>query len=77
LWPPDQAPEVVLEATWSWYWAADVIAEAGGRVHLAHPLGIKGFENRRVKSGPRAVPVGSTISSWQKGSLTEPIRCVV
>jgi hypothetical protein len=25
-------PEVVLEATWGWYWAADVIAEAGGRV---------------------------------------------
>lgn len=44
------APEVVLEATWGWYWAADVIAEAGGNVHLAHPLGIKGFENRRVKN---------------------------
>ncbi len=43
-------PEVVLEATWGWYWAADVISEAGGRVHLAHPLGIKGFENRRVKN---------------------------
>ena len=33
-----------------WYWAADVIAEAGGRVHLAHPLGSKAFENRRVKN---------------------------
>jgi len=44
------SPEVVLEATWGWYWAADVIAAAGGRVHLAHPLGIKGFENRRVKN---------------------------
>jgi len=43
-------PEVVLEATWGWYWAADVITEAGGRVHLAHPLGIAGFENRRVKN---------------------------
>jgi transposase len=42
--------EVVLEATWGWYWAADVITQAGGRVHLAHPLGIKGFENRRVKN---------------------------
>ncbi|MGA7269866.1 MAG: IS110 family transposase, partial [Acidimicrobiia bacterium] len=28
-------PEVVLEATWGWYWVADVIAQAGGRVHLA------------------------------------------
>ncbi len=33
-------PEVVVEATWGWLWAADVVAEAGGRVHLAHPLGI-------------------------------------
>jgi transposase len=44
------APEVVLEATFGWCWAADVIADAGGRVHLAHPLGIRGFENRRVKN---------------------------
>jgi len=44
------APEMVLEATWGWCWAAGVITEAGGRVHLAHPLGIKGFENRRVKT---------------------------
>ncbi len=29
-------PEVVLEATWGWYRAADVIAAAGGKVHLAH-----------------------------------------
>ena len=43
-------PEVVLEATWGWYWAADALAETGVRVHLAHPLGVKGFENRRVKN---------------------------
>jgi len=47
------SPEVVLEATWGWYWAADVLAEAGCRVHLAHPLGVKGFENRRVKNDDR------------------------
>ena len=35
-------PEVVIEATWGWYWAADVLSEAGCRVHLAHPLGVKG-----------------------------------
>jgi transposase len=44
------APEVVLEATYGWYWAADALAEAGARVHLAHPLGIKGFAHRRVKN---------------------------
>jgi hypothetical protein len=32
-------PDVVLEATYGWYWAADVLAEAGAHVHLAHPLG--------------------------------------
>lgn len=34
-----EAPEVVLEATYGWYWAADMLAELGARVHLAHPLG--------------------------------------
>jgi transposase len=46
-------PEVVLEATYGWYWAADVLAEAGARVHLAHPLGVKGFAYRRVKNDVR------------------------
>jgi len=46
-------PEVVLEATYGWYWAADVLAEAGAEVHLAHPLGIKGFAYRRVKNDVR------------------------
>jgi hypothetical protein len=34
-----ECPEVVLEATYGWYWAADVLAELGANVHLAHPLG--------------------------------------
>jgi hypothetical protein len=33
-----EAPEVVLEATYGWYWAADTLAELGAVVHLAHPL---------------------------------------
>ena len=33
-------PEVVLEATYGWYWAADCLAELGASVHLAHPLGV-------------------------------------
>ena len=37
------APEVVAEATYGWYWVADVLEEAGARLHLAHPLGVKGF----------------------------------
>ena len=48
-----EAPEVVVEATYGWYWAADVMAEAGARVHLAHPFGIMGFAQRRVKNDER------------------------
>jgi transposase len=47
------APEVVLEATYGWYWAADVLAAAGAGLHLAHPLGVKGFTYRRVKNDVR------------------------
>ena len=46
-------PEVVLEATYGWYWAVDVLQAAGARVHLAHPLGVKGFAYRRVKNDAR------------------------
>jgi transposase len=46
-------PEVVLEATYGWYWAVDVLQDAGARVHLAHPLGVKAFAYRRVKNDVR------------------------
>src|ERR1035437_4421957 len=45
-----QCPEVVLEATYGWYWAVDVLQAGGASVHLAHPLGVKAFEYRRVKN---------------------------
>lgn len=45
-------PEVVLEATYGWYWAADVLAECGASVHLAHPLG-NNWGHRRVKNDER------------------------
>jgi transposase len=48
-----ESPEVVLEATYGWYWAADALAEMGANVHLAHPLGVKGFSYRRVKNDER------------------------
>jgi len=31
--------DVILEACYAWYWAADVLAEAGAKVHLAQQLG--------------------------------------
>jgi transposase len=43
-------PDVVLEATYGWYWAADTLAELGAHVHLAHPLGVAMFAYRRVKN---------------------------
>jgi transposase len=43
-------PRVVLEATYGWYWAADVLEELGAEVHLAHPLGVKAFTYRRVNN---------------------------
>ena len=48
-----ERPQVVLEATYGWYWAVDVLTDAGADVHLAHPLGVKGFAYRRVKNDVR------------------------
>ena len=45
-------PEVILEATYGWYWAADVLTECGATVHLSHPLG-NNWGNRRVKNDER------------------------
>ena len=33
-------PEVALESTYGWYWAADLLQADGARVHLVHPLGL-------------------------------------
>jgi len=45
-------PEVVLEATYGWYWASDVLQANGANVHLAHPLG-NNWGHRRVKNDER------------------------
>jgi transposase len=42
-------PEVVIEATYGWYWAVDVLQELGANVHLANPNGLNWGE-RRVKN---------------------------
>src|SRR5437660_7727234 len=46
-------PRVVIEATYGWYWAVDVLEAAGAEVHLAHPLGVKAYSCRRVKNDER------------------------
>lgn len=45
-------PEVVLEASYGWYWAVDWLEELGCKVHLAHPLG-NNWGHRRVKNDLR------------------------
>ena len=44
--------EVVIEATYGWYWAVDVLRDAGFSVHLAHPSG-NDWGKRRVKNDER------------------------
>jgi transposase len=62
-------PEVVLEATYGWYWAVDVLQEHRARVHLAHPLGVKGFRYRRVKNDVR--DAGDLADLLRMGRLPE------
>jgi transposase len=64
-----EAPEVVLEACYGWYWAADTLAELGANVHLAHPLGVKGFAYRRVKNDER--DAGDLADLLRMGRLPE------
>ena len=42
-------PGVALEATYGWYWAADLLEAEGAHVHLVHPLGLH-WDSRRVKN---------------------------
>ena len=44
-----EGPEVALEATYGYYWAADLLKANGANVHLVHPLGLH-WDSRRVKN---------------------------
>jgi transposase len=63
-----ERPEVIVEATYGWYWAADVIQECGGSVHLAHPLG-NNWGNRRVKNDERDAT--DLVDLFRMGRLAE------
>ncbi|MGH7394597.1 MAG: IS110 family transposase [Candidatus Methylomirabilales bacterium] len=76
-------PEVVLEATYGWYWAADVLAAEGARVHLAHPLG-NNWGNRRVKNDERdatdlvdLLRLGRLAEAWIAPPETRELRELV
>lgn len=79
-----EAPEVVLEATYGWYWAADALEAAGAVVHLAHPLGVKGFTYRRVKNDVRdasdladLLRMGRLPQAWVAPPATRELRELV
>jgi transposase len=79
-----ESPEVVVEATYGWYWAADVLTAAGARVHLAHPLGVKAFEYRRVKNDVRdatdladLLRMGRLPEAWIAPPVTRELRELV
>jgi transposase len=79
-----EAPEVVLEATYGWYWAADALADLGARVHLAHPLGVKAFSYRRVKNDVRdaadladLLRMGRLPEAWIAPPATRELRELV
>ncbi len=44
--------DVILEATYGWYWAADLLRDLGYVVHLANPQG-NDWGHRRVKNDER------------------------
>jgi transposase len=44
--------DVVIEATYGWYWAVDLLRDLGFEVHLSHPRG-NDWGNRRVKNDER------------------------
>jgi transposase len=79
-----EVPEVVLEATYGWYWAADTLAELGANVHLAHPLGVKMFSYRRVKNDERdaadladLLRMGRLPEAWIAPPATRELRELV
>lgn len=77
-------PEVVLEATYGWYWAVDALQAAQVGVHLAHPLGVKAFEYRRVKNDVRdaadladLLRMGRLPEAWIAPPATRELRELV
>ena len=77
-------PEVVLEATYGWYWAADVLEGLGASTHLAHPLGVKAFSYRRVKNDVRdatdladLLRMGRLPEAWIAPPVTRELRELV
>ena len=57
-------PKVVIEATYGWYWAVDVLEAAGAEVHLAHPPGVKAFTTGGSKTTSGTPRTWRTCCGW-------------
>jgi transposase len=75
--------EVVIEATYGWYWAVDLLQADGHRVLLAHPSG-NDWGNRRVKNDERdardladLLRLGRLAKAWIAPPATRELRELV
>jgi transposase len=81
-----RAPEgsdVVIEATYGWYWAADLLEDLGYVVHLANPHG-NDWGHRRVKNDERdardladLLRLGRLAEAWIAPPATRELREMV
>ena len=75
--------DVIVEATYGWYWAADLLAEMGYEVHLANPHG-NDWGHRRVKNDERdardladLLRLGRLAEAWIAPPKTRELREMV
>ena len=76
-------PEVVIEATYGWYWIVDWLQEQGAAVHLANPSGLN-WGQRRVKNDERdatdlidMLRLGRLPEAWIAPPATRELRELV
>ncbi len=76
-------PEVVIEATYGWYWIVDLLQEQGASVHLANPSGLN-WGTRRVKNDERdavdlidMLRLGRLPGAWIAPPATRELRELV
>ncbi len=72
--------DVIVEATYGWYWAADLLKEMGYVVHLANPHG-NDWGHRRVKNDERdardladLLRLGRLAEAWIAPPKTRELR---
>ena len=72
--------DVIVEATYGWYWAADLLKDMGYEVHLANPHG-NDWGHRRVKNDERdardladLLRLGRLAEAWIAPPKTRELR---